>query len=709
MTSRARTSIAIAGLWALAVAHPILDVLARAPEFFVAHRADVTDALILAVALAAIGPLVLAACVWATGSANARAGHMLGAACVGLLGSLVAVQLSYRLGAAGWLAAALVVAVVAPALYVAWLRSPPFRTFLLLLSPAALVVPAVFLLTGPFAPSAAHPSSAGEPVRSTPVVLIVFDELSLVSLLDSTGSINAARYPHLAALARDGIWFRNATAVSDYTQYALPSILTGRYPVAASAPTPQDHPDTLFSLVARTHRVEALEAVTALCPRSVCAGDESPRAERFRGMTADVAVVAAYVFLPPAARAGLPDLTQNWANFGADVDADADAGTSDEDPEDADGPQVVRARRDWRRIWRAGSATDHFAASTRFVDGISAEDVQPTLYFMHSIASHHPARWLPSGQRIANRRGMPGLQGGVWTGDEWQVVQHQHAHLMQAGVADTLVGRLRDRLTAARIYDRALVIVTADHGASFRPNDRRRAFSGANAAELAPVPLIVKLPVGLAGAAPGTVDDRNAETIDILPTVADALDAHVTWPVDGTSLLASDAKRREKRFFYNRATMDERYGAGDLASRRDALVRRQSVIFGDGSWPNFTLPDFARIVGREITSFGAIGEERNVRVLLDRPEALREVDVDAAELPAQVTGRIRLSGGLRLDRMFLAIALNGTIVATTRAAAPAGRWTAMIPPAALENGRNELEVFVIEPGKPDRLKRASRP
>ena len=42
------------------------------------------------------------------------------------------------------------------------------------------------------------------------VVLIVFDEFGGDILLGPNGKIDAGRYPHFAALARDGTWFRNA-------------------------------------------------------------------------------------------------------------------------------------------------------------------------------------------------------------------------------------------------------------------------------------------------------------------------------------------------------------------------------------------------------------------------------------------------------------------------------------------------------------------
>ena len=61
----------------------------------------------------------------------------------------------------------------------------------------------------------------------------------------------------------------------DFTRWAVPSILTGRYPKPSALPSAIDHPDTLFTLLSRTHRMEVSEPVTDLCPPALC-----PRGER---------------------------------------------------------------------------------------------------------------------------------------------------------------------------------------------------------------------------------------------------------------------------------------------------------------------------------------------------------------------------------------------------------------------------------------------
>ena len=56
--------------------------------------------------------------------------------------------------------------------------------------------------------------------------------------------------------------------------------------------------------------------------------------------------------------------------------------------------------------------------------------------------------------------------------------------------------------------DRCLLIVTADHGVSFRAGHSRRLPDAANLSDIASVPLFIKLP----GQTEGRVDDRNVES-----------------------------------------------------------------------------------------------------------------------------------------------------------------------------------------------------
>ncbi|RQW78100.1 MAG: hypothetical protein EHM14_12860, partial [Methanothrix sp.] len=109
------------------------------------------------------------------------------------------------------------------------------------------------------------------------------------------------------------------------------------------------------------------------------------------------------------------------------------------------------------------------------------------------------------------------------------VAQYYQRHLMQTEAVDAVIGTYVERLKKAGLYERCLVVVTADHGVSFSPGLPRREFTDETSAEIVRVPLVIKFPAGQPGV-PGTitiagqmVSDRNAETVDIAPTVLDML------------------------------------------------------------------------------------------------------------------------------------------------------------------------------------------
>ena len=112
---------------------------------------------------------------------------------------------------------------------------------------------------------------------------------------------------------------------------------------------------------------------------------------------------------------------------------------------------------------------------TRWVDGLEPE-AKPTLYMMHLLMPHYPWRYLPDGKQYGSSLGIDGLgsDGDTWTTDPWVVDQGWQRHILQAGFTDKLLGQLMARLKATGIWNKALVIVTADHGVSFIPGQHRR-------------------------------------------------------------------------------------------------------------------------------------------------------------------------------------------------------------------------------------------
>jgi hypothetical protein len=106
--------------------------------------------------------------------------------------------------------------------------------------------------------------------RHPPVVMIVLDELSTTSLVDSRHRIDPVRQPNFARLAGDGTWFPNATASLDETGRAMRALLTGRTTWQFARPPTRPTHETSCTLMARRYRLIVSEEVTSLCPRRLC-------------------------------------------------------------------------------------------------------------------------------------------------------------------------------------------------------------------------------------------------------------------------------------------------------------------------------------------------------------------------------------------------------------------------------------------------------
>lgn len=668
-------------LCGFALAQPLFDILASTPEFFVARGSTSWD-----VVMAAVGLVVLPAAVLLTVEALAGlARPSLQDAChlifIGGLVALIALQALRRLGdLPGWplVAAAAVVGALGAVCYS---RFPPARTALTVLAPAPFIFLALFLVNAPLAAlrlESSETDSTPTIDSRTPVVMIVFDELPLTSLLDAEGRVDAQRFPSFGALADAATWFPRATTVHDHTGGAVPSILTGKNPEEAALPVVADHPRNLFTYLARSYRMHVLESVTQLCPSDICERRRPSFRERMRSLASDLRYVYLHVTLPDKLADGLPPIDDTWQDFG---DEDADAA-----PERAR-PAGFEAEAVADKLW-----TDQRFQFERWVAGIEPDAGRPTLHFIHTLLPHRPWRYLPNGKQYGNAS-TDGLRRDVWEGDEWLVTQAYQRHLLQVGFADRLLGSALDRLRATGLYDRSLIVVVADHGASFRPGGRRRGIEQANAADIAPVPLFVKLP----GQTDGKLDERDARTTDILPTIADALGTPLPGPFDGHSLLDPAAPERPEVVVAQTGGGILSIPSATVAAEAVEAVDDKVSVFGAGAWDSvYTIGPHPELIGQPLGSL-AVASASGLSATIDAEPLLQDVALDSPLLPVHITGQISgESSDLPLD---LAVALNGRIAAVTRAVELGGgtRFGAMVPESALLEGQNSVEILAVRP------------
>jgi hypothetical protein len=351
----------------------------------------------------------------------------------------------------------------------------------------------------------------------------------------------------------------------------------------------------------------------------------------------------------------------------------------------------------WRQEWGAGRLLDRKAAFLSFVEGIE-EGEPPTLHFLHVLLPHPPMSFLPSGKIYSVDGGVPGLEkGGLWSRNVWTVTQNHQRFLLQVGFVDSLVGQLIARLRETKLYDESLILVTADHGISFRAGDYRRKFSETNYQDILPVPLFVKTPHQRVG----TVNLDNVETVDILPIIADGLQIDVPWVTDGRSSSEDRNARNGKgvpaelKGKWSGWASTEAYEAA-----RDASLRHKLEIFGSGESDDrlFKIGPYASMIGRSLDDF-QIHDSGQLQASLFLPMVSGSLNLEEDFIPSHLTGSLNKRGPS--DRsMDLALAINNVIQATTTTrrdsrSRDAWKWSAVVEESSFISGANDYRLFLI--------------
>jgi hypothetical protein len=647
-------------LTGLAIAQPLLDVTGKAPDFFLLHRTDRAQILLL-VALIVLAP---AAGLWAAevlawllgGERVRRLVHLVwvtGLFC--LLGLEVAKKLTGLRGRRLVLAA-LVLGLGAGLVYARW---APIRLWLRYLAPAPLVFALVFATLSPSAelilPARADAKTAvpvqtrpGKPLP--PVVMVLFDEFPLQSLLDSSGQIDRRVYPNFAGFADQATWYRNATGIGGWTPFAVPSMLSGTWPTWAqrsSVPDRSGWPDNLFTLLDRYYRLKVFETVTQLCPAQRCG--QTGTQSSFTTVAKQTAKLYRTITSPQ-------DTAVDPATVGEDP-------TLNQDTANSAGPKA----------YFGNIKQDQVNRVDRFVDSIKAGDPQPTLYFLHVLLPHQPFKYLADG-KVYNSGSLRGATG-VWPARLLQV-NHQR-HLVQLAYTDKVMARILQRLKDQGLYDKSLIVMTADHGDGFTPGNSSRGLGPGNAAQLMWVPAFIKSP----GQTKGRVDDRNWEHIDLLPTMADIIGLTIPWKVDGVSQAGPPGRKTSDKTFYNHPGEPlHRPGPPNLKTVlhgvTDTLIRAHQN--GErGLWQYGGTADW---IYQPPAKLGRIGGPAVTAKVQDW-DLFSHIDPKAPAVPTLVVGQVT---GPAPPQATMVVAVNGKVAGTSglfpmQDGQPANSFAAFVP------------------------------
>ena len=338
------------------------------------------------------------------------------------------------------------------------------------------------------------------------------------------------------------------------------------------------------------------------------------------------------------------------------------------------------------------------ARFSRFVNSI-APARQPMLHFKHTLLPHVPWIYLPSGRQYFRGPFGPirGINSELGAKDPGLVHLAHQRHLLQVGAVDRALGRLLNRLQATGLWDRSLIVITADHGVSFRLGEPdRRILTRGNVQDVAPVPLFVKLP----GQRRGRVSQAYARTADLLPTITSVLRLRVPWRTRGRPLFSrAVARRRTVRIGGRHPDRPVvKLSGGRFQARWRRAIAHQHRLFGVGNGAPglFGIGPNRELLGRSVAGL-RVGRRSSLQAEVLEGGELRNLRPGRRFTPAFVAGRVRGGRG----RHDLAVAVNGRIAAVTRTFRLRRRhpesFACVVPEAALRPGANSVQVLLVGP------------
>ena len=656
------------------VAQPVFSIFGHAPEEFVFRRIDRFGVLLFAFVVVIAPPVLL----WCVGALAAWAGRSIGMVAhdilMGALWMMLGVEVLQRVDILPVLPILLGGVAVAATAIVLSITSRWFMQWITFASPAPLVFGVMFLLFSPVADQVRSsdnlPGMSVAVGNPAPVVMLVLDEFPLASVVDGDGQLEKDLYPNLATLQRQSNTYLNATSNAWATTLSVPSLLTGRLPEGDRLPVAASQPRNLFTLLGKSHELRVHELLS-MCPTSLCPRKDSggliPRG------FGKLMLSATFTF-QDAVDPRPDSQSRNGAAFGEAIDAMVKA---------SGGPRVK------------GEGDELFlpARFSEFLDDLGRPvGKRPPFAFLHLLVPHAPWILLPDGRsyiRSGEGAEVMGLTDDIWGNSRALTSLARQRHILQVQYADRLVGELMRRMKASGLWNRAAVIITADHGVSFEPGQGRRDVTRKNVGEIAWVPLFIKSP----GQQIGHDNFKPVQLVDVLPTLADILRIDLPWRVPGQSMLSS-TRRPEKRSML--------IGGGqrldvDRGTGRDQMLARSVDVFaprrGD-PWRVYRVGSQASLVGRQVDAF-AHQKSPGGEAVLDRRGVWANVSTTSSELPTYVRATI---SGLRPTSSSVAIAVNGVVAAFADVSdgSPDTEVAALVPPSLLRDGRNQIRLYAVD-------------
>ena len=483
--------------------------------------------------------------------------------------------------------------------------------------------------------SIAFPADAERPS----ILWVVSDELSYPAAFEQDGTVRSY-LPNLAELAGQSTTYTKAYSAANYTDYAVPSMLSGISDVAAQGADRMQQVRSTIGIIpgmASAYSIVMQSPIYSFdCETADCAAvgsDDEGLLARYWGFAKDTAAIAGKTALAAPFSNAFPSLDGKWRDFWSG---------GDEFGSNVEG--------------------DTYGSVIEGIDQVTQADPErPFLAFWHTIRTHAPwvvddegVQMYPFRVPVVDGAHMIGAEANqAYTTDELKRLERR---LWSASVKDfdRQLGRIIDDLKASGRYDDTMIIVTADHGATMTEGADRRVGDTLvqRWSEVAHVPLVIK--------APGQVTPETVTEPRSTGQIAASVIATAGGTPDGTLTLSP--------------SLDEPLADGPVFTtvaggvltpwRYTGAAEVDPWLPEDFSPPN---PQYPFAVGADPALLGAPVPTQGWA-----PVAVDRVQVLPGESPQQVLVVDRASDACPVDSTVGLVALDGTVIGSVLWEGPKG-------------------------------------
>ncbi len=321
------------------------------------------------------------------------------------------------------------------------------------------------------------------------VFILVFDELGYDVLLED-GKLDAESFPNIAALARDGVWFTNATTNDFWSEDVLPNIID---PVRSLS---EQYNIRLYSQFIHVEERYVNDCGKVVTCRGLTYLTEN---EQLR-VAGNLAARAFYQATPKPVETAI-SRPMGWF--------------------------LDRLGWAYPTVDRRGFHMLTKRQFSVFLDDVEGPEALGRISVLHLLMPHAPFAFDREGDAVNT------------SAPVWEPETYPERYREQTMFMDRLVGELISKLKREGIYDESVIVLTGDHGPRpFTPS------SESPPSQFIPhVPLVIRAP-GLNS----NLSDVDYQHVDFGPTLTDILGLPSLNETEGVSAFSKERPQRDKVF-----------------------------------------------------------------------------------------------------------------------------------------------------------------